>query len=133
MTLIHTLIDLAVCYVALSCWKNKSSLSLGKQKEAKFLPGQPCTWLEQSHMVQSFWSSANLSLALLCFSLMEGFFLALHDFSPAPRSLSQIILTVQVTDVILWPGYLGPITDRRVYEAFYLLYSIIYLFHYSKL
>ncbi len=57
---------------------------------------------------------ANLSLALLCFSLMKGFFLALHDFSSASRSLFWTILAMHFTqaavchsfcrplDVILW-------------------------------
>ncbi len=67
--------------------------------------------LLQSSTVQSLWSFANLSLALLCFSPMKGFFFKL---CPVPRSLFWTILAVHFTpaaichsfcrslDVILW-------------------------------
>ncbi len=56
--------------------------------------------LLQSSTVQSLWSFANLSLTLLCFSLMKGFCLALHNSSPASMSLSRTILSVHFTPAV---------------------------------
>ena len=53
--------------------------------------------LLQSSMVQSLWSFANFSLALLWLSLMKGFFLALYDLSPASRSRFRTVLAVHFT------------------------------------
>lgn len=49
-------------------------------------------------LLQSLWSFANLDLTLLCFSLMKGFLLALHDWN----SLFPNILAAHFTPAVIF-------------------------------